>query len=267
MQSFRRAGLFLCLAGLALPLSADSPPVVLKSLDQKVVEPLDLARLHRLGLAAFRGTAGDAGGFLTAFDRRLDSAYVSKSPGRAELDVAFARPQALHSVRVLPGDTPFRWSLAAADTQEELEKQGAGYRVLIPLRETAPRDWTSVSLPAGTMVGAVRLVLEPADPKLAAVLRECNLVAEQTLQSLSVESKEAVAPLGELVPLRVTGYFSGGSTLPVGGNLKWIIRPPAAARMSTHRRIVAQRTGPFEVSVQLDRMVSPPLPLEGIEGN
>jgi hypothetical protein len=240
-----------------------------KSPDQRLVALLNVAGLNKLTLAAFSGTPSRSGGFLYAFDQRLNTSYEARDPGPATLDVAFARPQTLRSIRLALGDGRRQWSVAVADSQSDLETKGAGFRVLVPSRDRAtPVDWDEVTFPAPETVRALRLTVTPASERDHVVIREFNLTGEQTLESLSLGAASTALPLGEMVPLEVTGYYSGGSTrLLTGKALRWTITPDPAARISGQNRIVGRRKGPLQVTVSLGKLTSPPLPLEVVDGD
>src|SRR5688572_64471 len=100
----RRTLFLLCLLGAAAATAAKEEVIDLKSDDQVLVGPMNVAGLNRLGLAALGGTPGALGTFLTLFDRRLDTVYTAKEAGPAIINVHFRRPQTLHSVRLVLGD-------------------------------------------------------------------------------------------------------------------------------------------------------------------
>jgi hypothetical protein len=260
-----RAGtlLFLLLATATVLPAGARDKVEIKSPDQKVVGVFNVASLNKLGLVALSGTPSKLGGFLYAFDRRLDTEYVAKEPGRAHLDLAFAKPQALHSIRMLLGEGRGRWSLSSAESAADLEN-GRNTRELIPMRDRiGVGNWDEAKLPAGAPVRVLRLTIEPAEPKASVVLRECNFSGEQSLEAVSVKSASTAIQQNLQTPLEVMGYFSGGEQREITGKgLTWRIVPERAARMAQHNRILGLRLGPIQVSVQVNNLVSPPHLLE-----
>lgn len=247
---------------------AKEAPLSLAGAEQQVLLPLDIAALNRLTLARLSGTPGKLGGFLPAFDRRLDTAYEATEAGTAVLDIAFARPQLLREARLRFGEGRYEWSLAGAASLAELERGGGEVRWLIPPRVREPATlWDEATFPPAG-VQAVRLAVRRAAGEEPVTLVECNLLAEQSLEALGVRSAGPAVPAGQLFPLEVIGLFSGGEQRPLAGRgIRLHIAPPTAARVSNALRIVGVRRGPFEVRATLGRLTSPPLPLEVVDAD
>src|SRR5688572_22259431 len=115
----RKQQVGIAVAGAVLAVSSFSTaagkPVTLKSPEERLIAPLNVASLNRLTTAALGGTPS-ATGFIAAFDRRLDTQYEAKENGPAHLDVVFSQPQTIHSLRLLLGDGQYRWSFVTADS-------------------------------------------------------------------------------------------------------------------------------------------------------
>jgi hypothetical protein len=253
-------------------LLAKEKPLEFKSPDQRIEGLLNVPSLNRLGLAALSGTPSKLGGFLGAFDRNLETAYEAREAGPASIDLVFSRPQTLHEVRLLLGAGQYEWSLAAADSREDLEGTAATFRFLATARNKVATkgtdSWDEVKLSPAVTARALRLRVVPAPGTEKVVVRELNLTAAQSLEAIFLKAASAAIPEGEQVPLEVTGYFSGGDTRPLAGKaLQWTILPGPAARMTTNNRIVGRRKGPLQVSVRLDRFQSPPLALEVVDAD
>ena len=270
----------LALTGLPLGLaaiaaSAAKPSVVpLKSMEERIVAPLDLASLNRVGLVALTGTPSKLGSFLPAFDRKLDTNYEAKEPGPVHLDITFSRPQPLRSIRLLLGDTPCEWSLAVAESGADLEREAEKPRYLVaPGTGKAVLGWEEAQFagkePAENVsVKALRLTLTPKTKGGTVLLRECNLIGEQTLEAIGISIKNAAVPLGENYPLEVMGFFSGGETRPVTSRaFKWTITPTTSARVTGGNNLLGLRKGPMELRLQFEKLIAPPVPLEVVDGN
>jgi hypothetical protein len=253
----------LAAASLTLGAAAKEAPVRIDSPDQKVVGPLNVATLNKFAGVALSGTPSKAGGFIYAFDRRLDTEYESKSPGDIHLDLAFRAPQTVHSIRLLFGEGRCQWALTAAESLTELEA-GRGVQELVPLRDRlGPATWDEARLSPAKTVRVLRLTVKPANPREHVILRECNLLGEQTLEAVSVKSASNAIQQGRQTPLEVQGYFSGGDLRPITGKgLTWKVVPERAARVVQHNRILGTRLGPIQVTVQVNQFVSPPHFLE-----
>lgn len=265
-HGFSVLSLVALLAGVAL---AREEVFALRSPDAKVVAPLHVANLNRLGGAALAGTPGRNSSFVNAFDRRLDTAYEAREPGPAQLLLGFNRPQALRSIRVTVGEGGLRWKLEAAGSLRELEEGAATVREVVPERRAAAVTtgvaWDEAKLPPEP-IAALRLTLTPSAGG-AARLTECNLLAEQTLEAINLRPKSQYVPLNEPTALDVIGYFSGGETRPIRApDLEWSVTPREVARIVSGR-IVAKRRGPVQVTVRFGKLASPPLPLEAVEGD
>src|SRR5687768_8651693 len=116
MTTLRPSLLTLALLAATTTALAKEKQFELKSDDQLLVAPMNVASLNRLSLAALGGSPGTLGTFLPLFDRRLDTAYTAKEAGPATINVTFHRPQKLHAVRLLLGEGRYEWSVAVADT-------------------------------------------------------------------------------------------------------------------------------------------------------
>lgn len=270
----------LAFVGTALAFSAIAPsaakqtPVSLKSVGERIVAPLDMASLNRLGMVALTGDPGKLGGFLPAFDRRLDTSYEAKEPGPAHIDVAFARPQMLRSIRLQFGDAPCEWSVAVAESGADLERLAEKPQYLVqPGTHSATLGWEEASLAGKDLasivpVKALRLTLIPRTKGGTVTLRDCFLNGEQTLEAVGINVKSAAVPLGENTPLEVVGFFSGGETRPVTSRaFQWTVIPSTSARLVGGNRLLGLRRGPMELRLQFDKLSAPPLPLEVVDGN
>ena len=260
--------LALCLAVAAMACAREEE-IELKAEDQMLIGPMNVASLNRLGLAALGGTPSSVGTFLPAFDRRLDTAYTAKEAGTAILDVTFHRPQTLHFVRVMLDEGRYEWSVASAETPEDLDRGAGTFRYVVTAQQTqSVGGWMEGKLISPTAVKALRLTVRPLSAQGKVTVKEINLVAEQKLETLSLKAPSHSIPIGEQVPLEVTAYFSGGETRTAKGkSLKWTVRPDVAARMTTSARIVGRRKGPIEIGVAFGKLASPPLQLQVVEGD
>jgi hypothetical protein len=268
MRFYAYAGV-LCAVGCTGVALARERPFELKSGDQRLIAPLNIESLNRLTRVALTGTPSELGGFLPAFDRHLDTSYKARTAGPASLDLAFRTPQMLRSLSLFPGDGRYRWSIAAADSNAELDAKTGSYREL--MSERVGRELSSgyeVKLSSETPIRVLRITMVPENRESRVTIRDLLLVAEQSLESVAVEAPSRSAPLGDRFPLQVTGFFSGGETRElVGSGLDWTVTPSVYARVDRDTRLVARRRGSFSVSVRCDRFTSVPLTLAGIDGD
>lgn len=258
--------------GVSVAYAAKQATVPLKSAEERIVAPLDVAGLNRLGLVALTGDPSKLGGFTPPFDRRLDTQYEAKAPGPVHLDLVFSRPQALRSIRLLLGETPCEWSLAVAESGADLERQAEKPEYLVaPGAGKSTLGWEEATLakdPSATaLVKVLRLTLTPKTKDGVVVLKECNLIGEQKLEALGISVKNAAVPLGEHYPLTVVGFFSGGESRTVTSRaFKWTVTPSTAARITGGDQLLGVRKGPMEVRLQFETLSAPPLPLEVVDG-
>jgi hypothetical protein len=270
MRIYLYAGMLAALGcsvtGMAI---ARERPLELKSADQRLTAPLNVESLSRLTRVALTGTPSELGGFVPAFDRHLDTSYKAREAGTATLDLAFRDPQTLHNVILYLGEGRYRWSAAAADSIADLNAHTGSYRELVPdhpSRELNGGD--EFKLPDGITYRALRFTIVPESKETHVVVRELLLTADQKLEALAVEAPSQAAPVGERMPLRVTGFFSGGESRELAGSgLNWTVNPPAAARVDRDNRLVARRRGSFNVQVQYDRFTSTPLGFNGVDAD
>jgi hypothetical protein len=269
---------FLAIAAVPIALgvsgayAARQAVMPLKSAEEKIVAPFDVASLNRVGLVALTGDPGKLGGFTPAFDRKLDTSYEAKAPGPVQINLAFSRPQPLRSIRLLLGETPCEWSLAAAESAADLERPDALRVLVAPGAGKLTQGWEEADLagPLGkeASVQALRLTLTPKTKGGSVTLRECNLIGEQTLEALGISVKTAAVPQGEPFPLEVVGFFSGGETRTVSSRaFRWTVTPSNSARLTGSNRLLGLRKGPMELRLQFEKLTAPPLPLEVVDGN
>jgi hypothetical protein len=266
MRVKRIAPCLLAAAALAAGGHAKEDTVSLASGDEKIRAPLRVGSLNRIGLAALSGSPGKIDGFLPAFDERPGTAYEAREAGPARIDIAFQRPQTLHEVRVLLDESAFRWSLAGADSLVDLENARGTFRVLAPEREAPAEGWDQVRFAAPQRVQALRLTVTPGRQGSMVVVREWSLLADQSLEALSILAPSTTVPLIRMVPLDVQGYFSGGATRLIRSkSVRWSITPSTAARVVSPNRILGRRIGPIRVAASLGEITSTPLNLEVVD--
>lgn len=259
----------LTLLGSFSTVLARERPLELKSADQPLTAPLNLESLNRLTRVALTGTPSEVGGFVPAFDRRLDTIYRAREAGAATFTLAFRDPQLLHGLTLYLGAGRYRWSAAVADSVADLDGRSNSFHELVPERaagEIGTGD--EVKLTKAETVKAIRINIVPEAKESRVEIRDLMLVAEQRLEAISVESPSRAAPVGDRFPLTVTGFFSGGETRELaGGGLEWTVNPSTAARIDRNNHLVARRRGSFSVSVRYSGFASAPLVLGGVEAD
>lgn len=259
----RRVGIVLLLT--LAPARAKDRPLELKGPDSKLAATLNLGAMDRLGTVAFSGTPSKLGGFVPAFDRRLDTEYEPQGAGAAQLVITFARPQTLTAVRLLPAEGEYEWRLEGAGSRPDLDGRVGSYRELMASQRRVGGVWAEVRWPAPVNTRLLRFTLTPISGGDRVRVREVNLEAEQELESISIRTGSRFLPVGERISLGVLGYFSGGETRPLKSKgFAWQINPIPAARID-RGFIVGRRQGPVEVRVSWGKLTSVPLSLQVVD--
>jgi hypothetical protein len=225
-----------------------------------VTEPLNIPNLKRRGLVTVRGLTPATGTLLDAFDGSSRTAFRSEA-GEAVIELWFVGRQRIERIRLELSKGGYRWSLSGSERPPVLGAM-PDLRDLVPERRSAGKK-DEVAVRDAPEVRFLRLRVSPEGAVGRVEVRELELVGEQIMEGIGVDSPTTMIPLGTQVPLEVLGLFSGGHVRRIRDEaIRWDVRPELLATVLQHHRIVGRRRGPFRVIAHYGGFVSPPLRLE-----
>ncbi len=251
--------------GMCLAVGAAARTEAASSSAERIVAPLDLRALHGEGVLKVEVAPEMKGSVRLVLDGQSDTGYEAPGPGPVALELTLPQAKRLRGARLLLGQGRHRWRVEAPAAGGDCGGQ-PDVLLLGPQECGGNGRWAEATLDEPAAVRTLRLVVEPRDPSSRVRIRELVLVAEQQLNTLSVESPVQVAQVGgdlDLVPL---GRYSGGLTRRLDPrSVRWTVSPARVARITREGRLHLERQGPITVRASVGEVRSLPLHLEVVQ--
>jgi len=247
------------------PAAAPAKPAA--AADLMLSGPMDVLLLERQKRASLSHTELDTGGLSLLFDgnpRTYARAGTAPAPAprQAFCQVALDVPRAVDEVNVVFGEgAAHRWSVAAADTLQDMQGKRGSYRVMVPGRTPPDPAGDRALFQKPRPYRVYRLECERLAGEGGPALAEWILWTPQKLSKMEITAPVPEVGSGSLLPLRANGTFEAGGRQNMTPDVTWEISPRTRGTVDAFSRFNAAEAGPARITAVYHGVRSKPLDL------